>query len=316
MAKPLRVLLIEDSEMDAQLLIRELRRGGYEVTFERVDTAAAVTAALAGSGWDIVIADFTMPNFSAPAALELLQKSGIDLPFIIVSGSIGEDIAVAAMKAGAHDYMMKGELKRLIPSIERELREAEVRRKRKRAEEQLRQSEERFRQMAENITEVFWMTDPDKNTMLYISPGYEKIWGRTCESLLKQPSAWLDAIHPEDRNRVLRSALDNQVSGRYDEEYRIIRPDGSLRWIRDRASPVRDPAGRVYRITGIAEDITERKKVEEQRQRYTEELARFNRLAVGRELRMVELKGQINELCQQLGKVPPYQLSDIQKGET
>jgi PAS domain S-box-containing protein len=135
---------------------------------------------------------------------------------------------------------------------------------RKRAEEALRESQERFYQVAENIREVFWMTDPEKNRMIYVSPGYEDIWGRTCESLEASPRSWLEAIHPDDRDRVLQAALTKQISGTYDEEYRIVRPDGSTRWIWDRAFPVRDASGRVYRITGIAEDITDRKNVEEE----------------------------------------------------
>jgi PAS domain S-box-containing protein len=131
---------------------------------------------------------------------------------------------------------------------------------RKRAEEALRESEARFRQLAENIREVFWMTDPEKNRMIYISPGYEEIWGRTCESLYAAPRAWLEAIHPEDRDRVLQAALTKQVTGTYNEEYRIVRPDGSVRWIWDRAFPVRDASGQVYRIAGIAEDITKLKQ--------------------------------------------------------
>ncbi len=134
MGTPLRVLIVEDSEDDAALLVRELRRGGYDPTLQRVDTAAAMSAALDRETWDIVISDYTMPRFSAPAALAVLQESGLDLPFIIVSGTIGEDPAVAAMKAGAHDYLMKGKLTRLVPAVERELREAEGRRERKRSE--------------------------------------------------------------------------------------------------------------------------------------------------------------------------------------
>ncbi|MGH7209077.1 MAG: PAS domain-containing protein, partial [Nitrospiraceae bacterium] len=130
---------------------------------------------------------------------------------------------------------------------------------RKQAEAALRESEECFRQLSENIREVFWMTDPEKNQMLYISPAYEEIWGRTCASLYASPRSWLDAIHPEDRDRVLTAATTRQVSGEYAEEYRIVRPDGSVRWIRDRAFPIRDASGQVYRIAGIAEDITERK---------------------------------------------------------
>jgi len=131
---------------------------------------------------------------------------------------------------------------------------------RKRAEESLRASEERFRQLAENIREVFWMSDPEKTRIIYISPGYEEIWGRTCESLYASPRSWLEAIHPEDRDRVLQAALTKQIGGKYDEEYRIVRPDGSVRWIWDRAFPIRDASGQVYRIAGIAEDITERKR--------------------------------------------------------
>jgi PAS domain S-box-containing protein len=132
--------------------------------------------------------------------------------------------------------------------------------RRKLAEEALRESQERFRQLAENIREVFWLTDPAKMQMLYISPGYEEIWGRTCESLYAEPKSWLDAIHPGDRARVLEAALTKQVLGTYDEEYRIVRPDGSIRWIRDRAFPIRDQAGTVYRLAGVADDITERRQ--------------------------------------------------------
>jgi len=130
----------------------------------------------------------------------------------------------------------------------------------KRATEALRESQERFQQLAENIREVFWMTNPEKTEMTYISPGYEAIWGRSCGSLYASPRSWLDAIHPEDRDRVLQAAPTKQVGGTYVEEYRIVRPDGSVRWILDRAFPIKDREGKVYRIAGVAEDITDWKK--------------------------------------------------------
>ena len=133
----IRVLIVEDSQDDAALLLLELESGGYDPTFERIDTATAMKTALAKQPWDIIIADYSMPHFSALAALQLLQDSGLDLPFIIVSGAIGEDTAVAAMKAGAHDYLMKDNLARLVPAVERELREAKVRRQRQQAEKML-----------------------------------------------------------------------------------------------------------------------------------------------------------------------------------
>jgi diguanylate cyclase (GGDEF)-like protein len=135
MPNPIRVLFVEDSDDDTQLLVSALRKGGYEPQFERVDTPAAMSAALARQSWDIIISDHSMPQFDAPAALQLLKKSGYDSPFIIVSGSINEDAAAAAMRLGAQDYLMKDNLTRLCPAIERELREAEVRRMRLHAEE-------------------------------------------------------------------------------------------------------------------------------------------------------------------------------------
>jgi hypothetical protein len=131
-------------------------------------------------------------------------------------------------------------------------------------EEDLRISEARFRELAENIQEVFWITDPSKNQMVYVSPAYEKIWGRTCASLYAAPQTWMDAIHPEDRERVRQAAVEKQIVGTYDEEYRIYRPDHEIRWIRDRAFPIRDSAGEVYHLVGTAKDITVSKKFEEQ----------------------------------------------------
>jgi diguanylate cyclase (GGDEF)-like protein len=134
----LRVLLIEDSEDDAALVVRTLTRGGYRVVFERVDTPQALEGALAATpSWDVAIADYTMPGFSGTAALRLVRQRDADTPFIFVSGTIGEDAAVAAMKTGAHDYIMKGNLTRLVPAVDRELRDAAVRRDRHRVEERL-----------------------------------------------------------------------------------------------------------------------------------------------------------------------------------
>ena len=134
MRVPLRVLIAEDSEDDARLLLRELQRAGYEPTYERVDTPAAMASALDRHAWDLVIGDYSMPAFSGPAALALLRARDPDTPFIFVSGTIGEDVAVEAMKAGAQDFLTKGNLRRLIPAIQRELRDTEVRRERRRAQ--------------------------------------------------------------------------------------------------------------------------------------------------------------------------------------
>ena len=138
MGHELLVLMVEDSEDDALLNVRELERGGYKAQWERVDTEAAMKTALWKKHWDIILCDYSMPKFSAKRALETVQESGLDIPFIIISGAIGEDIAVEAMRAGAHDYLMKGKLARLVSAIEREMREAKVRKERSHVEGRLR----------------------------------------------------------------------------------------------------------------------------------------------------------------------------------
>jgi CheY-like chemotaxis protein len=138
----LRILLIEDDPDDAALILREIRRGGYEVSYERVENAADMHMALQRSPWDIIISDFSLPSFNAPTAVLALKETQLDIPIIIVSGTVGEDTAVAALKAGAHDFISKNNLNRLVPAIERELREAESRNERRIAQARLRESEE------------------------------------------------------------------------------------------------------------------------------------------------------------------------------
>ncbi|HEV7745392.1 MAG TPA: PAS domain S-box protein [Pyrinomonadaceae bacterium] len=167
---------------------------------------------------------------------------------------------------------------------------------RKRVEEQLRESEERFRQMAESITEVFWMTSPDKKQVLYISPEYEKIWGRSCKSIYEAPTSWLDAIHPDDRQNVEKASMTWQNRGDYDEEYRVVQPSGAVRWIRDRAFPISDSEGRVYRITGIAEDITDRKLAEEKIKATSAQLRALSaRLQSAREVEAIRIAREIHD---------------------
>ena len=383
---PLRCLLAEDSEDDARLVLRALRSGGYDVTAERVETAEGMTAALNHGTWDLVISDFNMPRFSGRKALEVLKASGLDLPFIVVSGAIGEDLAVETMRAGAHDYVMKGRLARLALAIAREISEARKRgeyreaqlalrvseqryralfegsplpayvfdpvtlrfvdvsdsmvahygytreeflrmstldirppgdegrlraeitqltgernilgiwnhRKKDgtvmqveitaqlidyagsaaalvlaldrteqlRMEGALRESDERFREMAGNIGEVFWMKDPATRLMLYLSPAFQVIWGRPPEEFYSTPDALLKTINPLDQER-MAALISQPVTAEVTVKYRIQRPDGTPRWIRDRAFPVRDGAGRVVRVVGVAEDVTEHEQLEQ-----------------------------------------------------
>lgn len=196
MDSDLRVLIVEDSEDDMLLMIRELRRGGYTLDYERVDTPAAMEAALDRQPWDIAIADYTLPAFSAPDALKLLQRRKLDLPFIIVSGTIGEEIAVAAMKAGAHDYLIKGNLTRLVPAVERELREARERQKRQDAEKALRESEERYRLLFESNPNPMWVVDLETLAFLAVNHAAIAHYGYSREEFLRMTIA--DICLPND----------------------------------------------------------------------------------------------------------------------
>jgi len=170
MAKLLWSLIVEDSEHDTHLLLRELKKGGYEVEWERVETRSAMEAALARQPWDIIICDNSLPQFSAMEAITVLKKSGLDIPLIIISGTIDEEGAVTALKAGAHDFLVKGKLARLIPAIERELQDAEVRRERKLALEALRESEEHFRVALKDLPIVVFNQDRELRYIWIASP--------------------------------------------------------------------------------------------------------------------------------------------------
>ncbi len=152
MGAPLRVLIVEDSKDDAELVLLELQRGGYEPVCERVDSREGLLAALNKRAWDVIIADYSLPGFSGISAFNVVWEMKLDIPFIIVSGTIGEDIAVSAMKAGVHDYVMKNNLSRLVPAVERELREAKNRQDRKQAEEKLRVYQKKLRSLASQLS--------------------------------------------------------------------------------------------------------------------------------------------------------------------
>ena len=163
-SKPLRILLVEDSEDDAELLVCHLEHHNCDVEWLRVETPEAMSSALDRQQWDIILADYSLPKFNATAALHVLQSKALDIPFIIVSGNIGEETAVAAMKAGAHDYIMKGNLARLVPAIEREIEEAASRRERQRIQLELKESEARWHLALDGANDGLWDWDIKNHT--------------------------------------------------------------------------------------------------------------------------------------------------------
>jgi sigma-B regulation protein RsbU (phosphoserine phosphatase) len=194
MKKPLRVLIVEDSEFDARVMVNVLRAGGYDPYFKRVEIRQTMQSVLLESTWDIILADYNMPNFSAPEALTVVQQSGLDLPFIIVSGGIGEDIAVEAMKLGAHDYLMKGNLARLAPAVERELREAGNRAARRQAELAMRESELRYRLLWETCPDAVILMDIT-GLIVFANPAVQEVFSYSPEELIGQNLSLLQPPH-------------------------------------------------------------------------------------------------------------------------
>lgn len=371
--RPLRVLIVEDNPNDTELMVEELRAGGFDPDWTCIQSHTEFFDRL-NDGFDVVLADYRVPGWDMVKALRELKARNLDVPVIVVSGSIGEEQAVETLQEGAVDYILKDRIRRLGPAVTRalertsaaralleseqryramfetnpvpmwvydsetlkflavneaavehygytrqeflrltasDIRHADDQRAladdtghisgefrhrhkdgtlmdvrinsqsstfmqhtacvilatdisdQKRAERELRESEERFRRITETIAEVFWVVDPGINTMAYVSRAYEKIWGRSRESLYNNPRSFLDAVHPDDHARVIET-LNLQVEGvPFDHEYRIIRPDGEVRWIWDRGYPVRDPQGHVVQYVRVAQDITLRRRAEE-----------------------------------------------------
>ncbi len=195
MSTPLRLLVVEDSEDDAFLLVRKLERDGYDVTFERVETADGMSAALENQPWDVVTSDYNLPRFSGPDALSLLKAKDLDLPFIVVSGAIGEDTAVALMKAGAHDYVMKSNLARLASVIQRELGDADRRRAVREADTALRRSEVRYRNLFQSTFDLIQSCAADGSLNFVNQAWLEAL--EDSEEEIKKLIVW-DIIHPDD----------------------------------------------------------------------------------------------------------------------
>lgn len=248
--------MVEDSEDDARLLLLELRRNGYEPVFERVDSREDMEQALTRRQWDIVISDYIMPRFSGLHALSVLKDSGLDLPFIIVSGNIGEDIAVEAMRKGAHDYIIKGNLARLAPAVERELRDAEVRRASKQAEEE----RVRLAAAAEAAAEAVVITDT-RGIVQYVNPAFEKMTGYAKEETVGRDLHMLDSGKQDaDFYRTLRDSLKR--NGVWTGRLMSKKKDGTLYHEDCTYSVIMSPGGEIINYVSIKRDVTERLRLE------------------------------------------------------
>ncbi len=249
----LRALLVEDSELDAGLLLRELRRSGYEVTSRRVQTAADLTTALDESEWDIVLSDYKMPKFNGMDALAIIRARGRDLPFILVSGAVGEETAVAAMRAGASDYFVKGRLGTLGPAVSRELREAAERRARRESEEQVR----KLYQAVQQAPVSLMITDA-AGRIEYVNPKFAEHTGYSFAELKGQHSRVLKSglMPPAVFEDLWRTIL---AGGEWRGELQNRSKDGALYWELMSISPIRDAQGAVTHFLATTLDITAQK---------------------------------------------------------
>jgi PAS domain S-box-containing protein len=270
MSKPLRIIMVEDSEDDALLTIRALKKGGYEPVYERVETAEAMRKALRKKTWDVILCDYKMPQFNGLAAIALLKETGVDIPIIIVSGAIGEETAVECMRSGAQDYVMKGNLSRLVSAIERELKEAESRTQRIRAEEALEESETKYDELAHFLPQIVFETDM-KGNITFVNHAAHSISGYSPEEFNRGLNV-LQLLVPEEWDRA-RFNIQGLLHGKklQGNEFTFLRKDGRTFPVITNAIPiVRN--NQIVGLRGLVIDITERKMAEDRLKKTLESL--------------------------------------------
>ena len=258
-------MTIEDEVRDAALIQRHLTRAGYEVISERIETLAEMKTALESQEWDVILCDYSMPHFSALAALAFLKETESDIPFIMISGTVGEELAVQAMLLGAHDYLMKDSLVRLVPAIERELEEARNRRAQRQSEEKLKQNQRQLAE-AQHVARIgSWNWDLQNNTLTWSDAHYH-IFGLDPQKFEPNfKSVVAELVHPDDRDLV-KDTVENSLKtrGSFSFEYRIMRPDGKERMIHTKGNIETGERGKLFRAFGTVQDVTERNRTEKE----------------------------------------------------
>ena len=265
----LNVLIIEDSESDADLVIRQLKKAGYTIHHERIETADEMNAGLDMLAWDIIISDYKLPQFNASIALKLLQKTGLDIPFIVVSGTIGEETAVELMKAGAHDYVMKDRLARLAPAVKRELDEAQVRRERKQAEKALRKSEERYRTLSEVAHDIIFIINRN-DVVEYVNTSGADLFHKRADEIIGKTRASLFSLDISNgQQRSLQNVFETGISSYVESKAEHM---GQVTWLGTWLVPLRDDSSQITAVMGVARDITDQKWQEEDKQKLLDNL--------------------------------------------
>jgi len=262
MTERLRILLLEDVADDAELALLELRRAGLHADQRVVENRKSFVDALREFAPDVILSDFSMPGFDGMAAVALAREICPDTPFIFVSGTIGEEFAVRALKSGATDYVMKTNLVRLPAAVERALREGKERAARRKTEGELEALRERLRSVVSTLPDVVWSVAVPSREILYVSPATSTVFGRTQKEFYESRTLWGELIHPEDRPRMIALWQNAAIGETFEAEYRIVKPGGEIRWIQGRGRFAGDPAGNVFRMDVISRDVTERREHE------------------------------------------------------
>jgi PAS domain S-box-containing protein len=262
MKSPIRVLIIEDNEDDTILEIDALVRGGFNIDYERIETREAMLRALQEKTWDCIISDFAMPQFSGLEALDELKKSGIDIPFILISGTIGEETAVAAMKAGASDYIMKNNLSRLIPAFERELRESESRQQKRQAEAAIQFERLLLRTLIDNLPDFIYVKDSECRIIVANKSSVEFMGFENESQLIGKTD--LDIFTDENGNRGYAQDLAVVQTGFpiLNREEEFVDARGVHRWLLTTKIPMYNEQGKISGLVGLKHDITIRKQIE------------------------------------------------------
>ena len=251
--------MLEDVHTDAELCERELRRGPFTTTFQTVETRDAFDRALDQFNPDVILSDFTLPAFNGMDALDLARAKAPEVPFIFVSGTIGEERAVEALRRGATDYVLKERLRRLVAVVARAIEEAEQRAARRGAEQELESTRNRLDAIVASLVDVVWSESVSPHEVLYVSAATEAIYQRSPAEFYATPGLWMQVVHPEDYEQVRSAWVKTLAGALFDVEYRILRPDGQVRWVHDRGTPVCDAQGKVLRVDGLARDVTQRR---------------------------------------------------------
>jgi diguanylate cyclase (GGDEF)-like protein/PAS domain S-box-containing protein len=259
----IRLLMVEDLPTDAELAVYELGRAGLSCTALRVQTEEDFARELDEFRPQLILCDFSLPGFDGMSALALASERCPEVPFIFVSGTIGEEVAIESLKRGATDYVLKTNLARLVPAVKRALEDARERERIRSTEAELAAVRERTDSIFDSLRDVVWSVSPAQRQIVYINAATRRLFGRLPEEFLKRPALWFECVHPEDRARVEQAWSQVLRGNAVDTEYRIIHRDGSVRWIHNRARRVRGATVPELRIDGIASDITERKLQEE-----------------------------------------------------